>query len=165
MHVLRNAPIAIGMLLITAVAAEDFAPATLWRAQAYEGPELPQSEVATIFTMDGRPRYESSYICAAAGFRTEREQTCASVVYLRPGEHALALTYRSQTEVGDGTLRVRVEAGRTYQLNFSSLRTRQTGIIQVIPMPADFRLTYRNLAPGLSSGSPRADETVAYGKN
>ena len=144
---------------------DTFAPAGLWRAQAYEGPPRRQEEVATVFAMDGRPNYESSYICAAAGIRLERNGGCASVIYLLPGEHAVALTYRSPIERGDGTLRMRVEAGKTYQLNFTSLRTRQTGIIQVMPMPQSFRLTYRTLAPGLSVGSPRADEAVPYGAN
>ncbi len=77
--------------------------------------------------MDGRPRFESSYVCAAAGIRLERDGPCASVVYLLPGEHAVSLTYRSLIEFGDGNLRLQAEAGKTYQLNFSSLRVRQAG--------------------------------------
>lgn len=140
--------------------APDFAPASLWRGQAYEGPTRPAAEVAVVFAMDGRPRSESSSICIAGGWRFERDGRCATVVYLPPGEHDLGLLYQSATEQGLGGARIRVEAGRVYQVNVTSLRTGGRGLVNVWPMAPGHVVTWRNIAPGLAAGSPRIDEAV-----
>lgn len=144
---------------------DTFPPEELLRANGYEGPQRPPGETATVFAMDGRPRYESAYICKVDGKVLERNGQCASVAYLLPGRHTLSLRYRSATESGTGDYTLDVGAGKTYQLNVSSLRTQNTGLMTSIPMPARSRLTFRNLAPGLAAGSPRADEEVPHGPN
>ena len=153
-----------GAQTASAAPAADFAPAALWRGQAYAGPARPASEVATVFAMDRRPRYESSFICLAGGWRFERDGRCASVVYLPPGEHDLGLLYQSSTETGMGAVRIRVQAGRVYQVNVSSLRTQGRGVVEVWPMAPGHVLTWRNLAPGQAAGSARIDEAVPVGQ-
>lgn len=137
----------------------------LLRAQGYTGPELDKSEVATLFLLDGRPNYESGYVCQVNSIPTRRAERCASVVYLRPGSHDLDLQYLSRAETGQGSLKVHVEAGRVYQVNVSSLRTRNAGLVTLIPMNPGTKLTFRNVAPMLSNGSPDQDEEIPYGAN
>lgn len=144
---------------------DPFVPATLWRAQAYAGAQRPAAEVATVFTTDDRPRLGASTLCAVDGLRFEQAGTCASVVYLLPGEHELTLVHRVRTERIEASVRVRVDAGRTYQLKFASMRSQQPAAVQVLPTSLRFQLTYRSLAPALAAGSPRADEAVPYGAN
>lgn len=148
---------------LAACATVTFPPAPVTRAKGYDGPTLPESEVATVFILDGRPRYESGHICQVDGKPATPQGGCASVVYLRPGPHQLSIRYQSPTEVGEGQTGLEVEAGRLYQLNATSFRTRNRGMISVMPMPAGARLTHRNVAPGLFPGS-QADEPVPYGE-
>jgi len=146
-------------------AASDFLPETLLRVQAYDGPARPRSEVAILFTMDGRPNSESATICAIDGISLERDGVCASVVHVLPGPHQLKLRYRSMMQFGTGELWVDAAANRLYQLNFSSLRVDYAAKLSVIPMYAGARLSWRQLAPGLAKGSPRIDEEVPYETN
>jgi hypothetical protein len=139
-----------------------FPPGPAVRAKGYDGPTLPESEVATVFILDGRPRYESGYICKINGKSATPQNGCASIVYLKPGAHLLSVKYRSQVEVGEGEIPVRVEAGRLYQLNATSFHTRNTGMISLIPMQPGAKLTYRHVAPSLFAGA-QLDEPVLYG--
>lgn len=74
---------------------------------------------------------------------------CASVVYLLPGSYRLSIRYQSRIEVGEGEIGLRVEAGKLYQLNATSFRVRNAGMISVLPMAANAKLVYRNVAPSL----------------
>lgn len=138
---------------------------SLLRATAYDGPVRPRSEVAIVFTMDGRPNYESAYICKADDRVLQRDGKCATVVYLPPGQHVLAVKYVSRIEHGEVAVPVHVQAGKLYQLNASSLRTRDTGAWRFMPMPDGAKLTFRNIAPFLAAGDPRIDAEVPYGAN
>lgn len=158
--------LAMSALLAACATAPDtppFPPPPVVRAKAYEGPTLPEREVATVFILDGRPRYESGYICEINGKPATAQGGCASVVYLRPGVYQLLIKYQSPREVGKGAIGLWVEAGRLYQLNATSFRISNRGVINLMPMPAGTKLTYRNVAPGLFSGS-KADEPIAYGE-
>lgn len=148
-----------------ASSATGFPPELLRRVQAYDGPPKERSEVAILFTMDGRPDSESATICEIDGLSLERDGTCASVVHVLPGSHRLKLRYHSRTQFGAGQLRLDAEANRLYQINFSSLRVDYAATVSVIPMYAGAKLSWRNLAPGLAKGSPRIDEEVPYAPN
>jgi len=140
-----------------------FAPESLHRVQVYAGAARPEAEVATLFTMDGRPHGESATMCDIDGVSLERDGVCASVAYVLPGWHVVQLRYSSNRQVGSGIESVRAEAGRLYQINFSSLGpTTSRAAVSVIPMYPGARLSWRNLAPGLAAGSPRIDEPVPY---
>jgi hypothetical protein len=147
------------------VAVASDKPHDLLRVKAYEGEQRAQAEVATVFTMDGRPHFESGYICKVDDISTERDGTCASVLYLLPGTYRVHLRYQSRIETGDGEMTIRVEAGKLYQINLTSLRTRNRGMATVIPMSTGRRLTYRNLAPGLAANMNNPDEEVPYAPN
>lgn len=149
-------------LLVAGCASTTFPPSPALRANGYEGPTLPEADVATVFILDGRPNYESGYICKVNGRPATRQGGCASVVYLRPGVHQLAIRYQSRLEVGEGGTTIQVEAGKLYQLNATSFRTQNRGMISLMAMSPGSRLTYRNVAPGLFSGA-KADEPVPYG--
>jgi hypothetical protein len=158
-------PLAIAMasgLLAGCASSAAFPPPPALSAKAYDGPVRPEVEVATVFILDGRPRYESGYICQVDDKPVTPPGGCASVVYLLPGSHRLAIRYQSHIEVGEGQTSITVEAGKLYQLNATSFRTNNRGMISLLPMPGGTRLTYRNVAPGLFSG-PKADEPVPYG--
>lgn len=131
------------------------------KANGYKGPTLPEPEVATVFVLDGRPRYEAAFICSVDGEPLATSDGCASIVYLKPGEHVLAVKYRSTVEYGDGTYPIRVEAGRLYQVNATSFRTANRGVIRLIPMAPGAKLTYRNVAPNLVA-APKLDELIPY---
>lgn len=135
----------------------------LLRANAYDGRTRQRDEVAIVFTMDGRPNYESAYICKADDRVLQRDGKCATVVYLPPGQHVLAVKYVSRIEHGEVAVPVHVQAGKLYQLNASSLRTRDTGVWRFMPMQGGAKLTFRNIAPFLAAGDPRIDEEVPYG--
>lgn len=152
--------VAIAAVALTGCAA--FPPGPVVRAKGYDGPALPESEVATVFILDGRPRYESGYICKINGKSAAPQNGCASIVYLKPGTHLLSIKYRSNIESGDGEVPIQVNAGKLYQLNATSFRTRNAGMVSVIPMQPGAKLTYRNVAPGLFAG-PQLDEPVPYG--
>lgn len=153
---------AIVALVLTGCATVAFPPDAAVKARGYDGPELPEPEVATVFILDGRPNYESGFICTVDGKPATRQGGCASVLYLKPGVHVLSIRYQSRIERGEGEVVVGVEAGRLYQLNATSFRTNNRGMISLLPMPQGAKLTYRNVAPSLFAGS-RADEPVPYG--
>lgn len=145
--------------------ATDFLPESLHRVLAYDGPTRERTEVAILFTMDGRPDSESATICEIDGIPLERDGICASVVHVLPGPHRLKLRYKSKTQFGSGQLQMDADAGRLYQINFSSLRVDYAASVSVIPMYEGAKLKWRHLAPGLSKGSPRIDEEVPYAAN
>lgn len=149
----------------TISSAADFPLESLRRVLAYEGPTRERSEVAILFTMDGRPNNESATICEIDGVSLERDGDCASVVHVLPGPHRLKLRYGSRTQFGSGQLRLDADANRLYQINFSSLRVDYAASLSVIPMHEGAKLSWRNLAPGLSKGSLRIDEEVPYAPN
>lgn len=149
----------------TVGSAADFPPESLHRVLAYDGPTRARNEVAILFTMDGRPDSESATICEIDGIPLERDGVCASVVHVLPGPHRLKLRYRSRTQFGSGQLQLDADANRLYQINFSSLRVDYAASVSVIPMYEGAKLSWRNLAPGLSKGSPRIDEEVPYAPN
>ena len=138
----------------------EFAPDDLHRVQVYDGVARPAGQVATLFTMDGRPHGESATMCEIDGVSLERDGVCASVAYVLPGRHAVRLRYASAQQFGSGTATLVASAGRLYQINFSSLNINYSARVTVIPMYEGARLTWRNLAPGLSAGSERIDEPV-----
>jgi hypothetical protein len=135
----------------------------LIRAKAYPGPERLEKDIAVIFATDGRPRWEATFICTVNGRPLER-QGCANVIYLTPGSHTLGLEYRDYNKTGKGELPVVVEAGRLYQLNASSLGGSR-GLMQLIPMTAGVKLTYRNVSPSNIPVGSQADDIVPYGSN
>lgn len=124
--------VAVAAVALTGCAA--FPPGPVVRAKGYDGPTLPESEVATVFILDGRPRYESGYVCKINGKSAAPQNGCASIVYLKPGGYLLSVKYRSSTEIGDGEVAIQVHAGKLYQLNATSFRTRNAGMISLIPM-------------------------------
>ncbi len=140
-----------------------FPPQPGAQAKGYEGASLPQAQVATVFALDGRPNYESGYICQINGKPATPQGGCASVVYLKPGAHRLTVKYQSRLEVGEAELPIRVEAGKVYQLNATSFRTNNRGWLSIIPMPQGTKLTYRNIAPNLFDAA-KVDEPIPYGE-
>ena len=161
MNLLRIAPITATLLLSACVTTAPFPPQPLATARAYDGPRRPQADVATVFILDGRPHYESGFICQVNGKPAAAGGGCASVVYLLPGSHRLQIRYRSRPEVGEGEITLHTQAGQLYQLNATSFRTSNRGMIQALPMPAGARLIYRNVAPNLAPPG-KLDEAVPY---
>lgn len=129
---------------------------------AYEGPRRPQADVATVFITDGRPHYESGFICKVEGKPATPNGSCASVVHLLPGIHRIGVRYLSRFEQGDGEIRIQVEAGRLYQLNATSVRINNSGWISFMPMGLGRQLVYRNVAPNLFPAA-QLDQQVPYG--
>ncbi len=161
---LSAACLLLPLLLLSACAT--FEPEDLHRVQAYDGATLPQDRVATLFTTDGRPHAESATMCRIDDASLEHDGVCASVAYVLPGRHVVHLRYASPQQLANETAVVVVaEPGRLYQLNFSSLGRYASGLVTVIPMGSNARLSWRNLAPGLAAGSPRIDEVVPYAAN
>lgn len=115
-------------------------------ARGYEGPRRPQAEVATVFVSDGRPNYEAAFICEVDD-RPLPGNGCASVVYLLPGVHTLTLRYISAIQRGRGKVDIGVDAGKLYQVNFTSLRIEDHAKISVMPMYNGAKLVYRNISP------------------
>ena len=152
------------LLLLAACAT--FEPEGLHRVQAYDGATLPQDQVATVFTTDGRPHYESATMCGIDDVSLEHDGVCASVAYVLPGRHVVHVRYTSPRQLANETnVAVVAEPAHLYQLNFSSLGRYASGLITVIPMGSNARLSWRNIAPGLAAGSPRIDESVPYAAN
>lgn len=115
-------------------------------ARGYDGPRRPEADVATVFVVDGRPHYEAGFICEVND-KPLPGNGCASVVYLLPGVHTLKLRYVSPFQRGRGEIDIGVEAGRLYQLNFTSFRVENRGMISQLPMYQGAKLVYRNIAP------------------
>lgn len=140
-----------------------YPPGAAVTARGYDGPKRPETEVATVFVVDGRPRYEAGFICEVDGV-TVRGGGCASVVYLTPGAHRLRLKYLSDTQYGDGGLTIQVEAGKLYQLNFTSFRIRDAGMVSLLPMYPGAKLVYRNVAPS-KVDKAQLDVPIPYDAN
>lgn len=134
---------------IVLVGCATFPPQPAVTARGYEGPRRSESEVATVYISDGRPNYESGFICEVDGRPVAAGGGCASIVYLLPGSYRLGIRYQSRLEVGKGEIGLRVERGRVYQLNATSFRTGNAGMISVLPGPSDGKLVYRNVAPNM----------------
>lgn len=132
------------------------------RVQAYPGPQRPADQVATVFATDGRPRWEAAFICKVDGRSPEGSSQCANVAYLLPGSHVIEWSYRWNNLSGTGELPFIVEAGRLYQLNVSSLGGTR-GVAQLMPMPQNTKLTYRNVSPGFAPSGASIDDPVPYG--
>ena len=161
----RSSALCAISVVSTVSGAAGFPPESLHRVLAYDGPTRERKEVAILFTMDGRPDSESATICEIDGISLERDGVCASVVHVLPGSHRLKLRYKSRTQFGSGQLQMDADANRLYQINFSSLRVDYAASVSLIPMHEGAKLSWRNLAPGLSKGSPRIDEEVPYAPN
>lgn len=159
----RTITIVSAILVASCVTLPTFPPSPAAKAKGYEGPTLPESEVATVFILDGRPDFESGYICKINEKPATQKNGCASIVYLKPGLHLLSIRYQSRIEIGEGEIRIQVEAGKLYQLNATSFRTKNRGMISLLPMSPSAKLTYRNVAPGLFPGG-KAEETIPYGE-
>lgn len=140
---------------------DPFPPGPAAQSKAYEGAVRAQTEVATVFVSDGRPHYESGFICKVNGRQVLSDGSCVSILYLLPGVYTIGLRYRSSSEVGHGEIPIQVEAGKLYQLNVTSFRTNNRGMISLIPMPQGARVTYRNVAPNLFPAS-MLDQPVPY---
>lgn len=69
------------------------------------------------------------------------------MVYLLPGVHTLKLRYVSSSQRGRGEIDIGVDAGKLYQVNFTSLRIEDRAKISVMPMYEGAKLVYRNIAP------------------
>lgn len=138
-----------------------FPPGPASQAKAYDGAPRPQTEVATVFISDGRPRYESGFVCKINGRKVVPDGGCVSVLYLTPGAHTIGVRYKSNIEVGEGELPIYVEAGKLYQLNTTSFRNSNRGRVSLIPMPQGAKVTYRNVAPNLFPAS-MLDQPVPY---
>ncbi len=155
----RTIPAVVAILL---AGCATFPPGPAVKAKGYDGPALLESEVATVFILDGRPHYESGYICKVDGKPATQQSGCASIVYLKPGVHVLSIKYQSRIEIGEGEVRIRVEAGKLYQLNATSFRTSNRGMVSLLPMSPGAKLTYRNVAPSQFPGN-KAEQLVPYG--
>jgi hypothetical protein len=131
---------------MTAGTCAPYPPEPGTSARAYEGPRRPQAGVATVFVSDGRPHYEAAFICEVDD-KPLPGNGCASVVYLLPGVHTLKLRYVSPFQRGRGEIDIGVDAGKLYQLNFTSFRVENRAMISVIPMYDGAKLVYRNIAP------------------
>lgn len=139
-----------------------FPPGPATRVNGYAGATRPQTEVATVFILDGRPKSESGYICALNGKPLTPQGACASVVYLLPGTYTFQVRYQSHVEEGSGDLALAVQANKVYQLNATSFRTRNAGMISLLTVRDGGRVSHRNVAPGLFAG-PMLDESIPYG--
>lgn len=137
------------------------------RVQGYPGKQLPQEEVATVFSTIGG-RYGNTVICSIDDQPVKAVTGCASVVYVLPGDHVLGWRYNSDRAVGNGKLALKAEAGRIYQLNASPLgeaNGKMRGMAQTIPMAPGSKLTYRNVNPGSVPAGAQLDDAVPYGAN
>ena len=155
----RISALATSLLL---AACATFPPKTAIRANGYDGPTLPASEVATVYILDGRPNYEAGFICRVGDRPVPASGGCASIVYLKPGSHRLQIRYLSRVETGEGEATIAVQAGQLYQLNATSFRVRNAGVISLMPTTPGAKLTFRNVAPSQFS-PPVADTPVPYG--
>lgn len=153
---------ALGAGCATPQSSASFPPYPATRANGYEGATRPQGEVATVFILDGRPKSESGYICAVNGRPATRQGGCASVLYLLPGAYTLTIRYQSHIEHGTVDFPMGVQAGKLYQLNATSFRTRNAGMVSLLTVQDGGRVTHRNVAPGLFMG-PMLDEPLSYG--
>lgn len=135
------------------------------RAQGYAGHQLPQDEVATVFSTVGG-RYGNTEICSV----DERSLGlgCASVVYVLPGSRVLEWKFKSETATGSGKLLLKAEAGRIYQLNASPLGVidgKMRGTAQILPSAPGSTLTYRHVDPNSVPAGVKLDDVLPYGKN
>lgn len=154
---------ALPLTTVLLAACASFPPGPAVKAVGYSGAPRIESEVATVFITDGRPNYESGFICSVDGKPATSQGGCASIIYLLPGAYRIGIRYQSRRETGEGQIGLRVEAGRLYQLNATSFQTNNRGMISVIPMPVGSRLVYRNVAPNLFPAG-QLDTVVPYGE-
>lgn len=131
------------------------------RVRAYAGAALPASRVATVFGMDGSPRWGATLICQINGKNLPGE-TLATVVYLLPGTYKLGWCYRGPGQEAHGVTEVQVRPDRLYQINASYLGNERWKD-SFMEMPSN-RLTWRNIAPG-SNSYPNIDGAVPFGSN
>lgn len=152
----------LASLLSGCVSLHDpFPPGPAAQARAYDGPARPEGQVATVFITDGRPHYESGFICKVNGRKVLPDGGCVSVLYLAPGAYIIGVRYKSPFQVGEGEMPLHVEAGKLYQLNTTSFRVGNRGMITLIPMPQGAKVTYRNVAPNLFPAST-LDQPIPY---
>ena len=141
--------------------SDPFPPGPAAQARSYDGPVRPEGEVATVFITDGRPHYEAGFICKVNGRPVLPDRGCVSILYLAPGVYTIGVRYKSPFQVGHGEMPLHVEAGKLYQLNTTSFRVGNSGMISLIPMPQGARVTYRNVAPSLFPSS-MLDQPIPY---
>ncbi len=151
----------VSLLAGCAHVPDPFPPGPAAQARAYEGPLRPEEQVATVFITDGRPHYESGFICKVNGRNVLADGGCASVLYLAAGSYTIGVRYRSQTQVGHGEMPLRVEPGKLYQLNTTSFRIGNAGMVSLIRMPPGSKVTYRNVAPNMFPAS-MLDQVIPY---
>jgi hypothetical protein len=138
-----------------------FPPGPAVQAKAYEGLTRPQAEVATLFISDGRPHYESGFICKLNGRPVLADGACVSILYLLAGDYTIGVRYKSPSQIGEGAIRVTAVAGRVYQLNTTSLGLDRPGRVSLIPMTQGAEVTYRKVAPNLFPAS-MLDKPIPY---
>lgn len=154
---------AVALFLAACSTSPVFSTGRIDQSKGYPGPEKAEGEVATVFATDAGPRYDATHICTV-NYRALERPGCVNVVYLAPGSHTLGWQYKGTTATGAGHLGVVVEAGRVYQLNASSLGDSR-GVVQLIPMPAGSKVTYRNVRPSKIPPGVNADDVLPYGAN
>ena len=135
------------------------------RAQGYVGPQLPQDEVATVFSTVGG-RYGNTEICSVD--EKSLGSDCASVVYVLSGSRVLEWKFKSERVKGSGKILVEAEAGRIYQLNATPLGGidgKMRGAAQILPSVPGSKLTYRNVDPNSVPVGVKPDDVLPYGKN
>jgi hypothetical protein len=146
------AAIAAVLLSSQALSAQ---PVPVRKVHAYEGARRPAGQVATVFgRMLTRP-LALTFVCEVDGksYRaTFAASICPSVVYLVPGNHALKIHRGAGMAGGQGSVQIRAEAGRTYEIEVDPpVQMRAT--FRVKQLPGGFVLTYKDVTPGAFTGS------------
>ena len=133
------------------------------KAQGYPGAPLPESEVATVFIVNGRPHYEAGFICAIDDKAAGTGGGCASIAYVRPGSHVFHIHYLAPNGATcEVYYPLDTRADRLYQLNATGFPTQHVCRVDTIPMARGLRLVYRNVTPGLAPAAV-LDQPVPYG--
>ncbi len=156
-------PVLVAFVLLAGCAAQHPPSGQMVRAKGYPGPERAEKDVAIIFATDARPRWDVTFICTVDGRALERPG-CANVVYVSPGTHTLGWQYQGTSATGRGEIASVFEGGRVYQLNASSLGGSR-GVVQIIPMPPNAPVTYRNVSPSQVPPGTKPDDPIPYGIN
>jgi hypothetical protein len=136
--------IAIGILFLSCAG-----PESLLRTHAYEGTRKAASEMATVFAVWNGPGFEMASICSADGksyWKFGTISNCRSVIYLLPGKHEISVQYEYANYTGEVSFPIDVQAGRAYRV-FATSYDLKVAHFELREMPADFKLTYKDVAP------------------
>ncbi|QKE63300.1 hypothetical protein HNE05_07970 [Aquipseudomonas campi] len=142
--------------LLTPLLASCAGPKDLIRAHAYSPPQKPASDIATVYSVWGGFSGEMSFICKVDGksyYKLGLISDCPSVVYLTPGKHSIAVKYKFANYFGHTSIDLEVLAGKTYKLTGTSTDDLKTATFNIVEMPSNFELTYKDLIPSLRSES------------